>query len=465
MKSQIFNPYLPLWEYIPDGEPRVFGDRLYLFGSHDRFNGNWFCENDYVAWSAPLADLSAWRCEGVIYRRDQDSRPGNLYAPDVVQGGDGRYYLYYSKDDTSVIGVAVCETPAGKYRFLGEVHYPDGRVAGDSEGEYFLFDPSVLTEGGRVWLYAGSSARRTTTGIKRRMAGCTVTELEPDMVTVKTPPRLILPGTRSWNTDAFFEGPSARKIGDTYYLCYPVRNGTGMHYATSRFPDRDFVHRGVIHSVSGIGIEGHTRLNPLYPMGNEHGGMVNLQGQWYLFSHRQTNNHGFSRQGVAEPITILPDGSIPQVVPTSCGLNGGPLRDSGPYPASIACVLMSKRWLGKLQIPRRQPYVTQSGQDGDKQADFYIARIRNGCTVGYRYFDFAGGDYGIGLTLRKGDGAFEVGTESGPIGRVAVRKSDRWQSFFAKCHIPAGTHSLFFTYHGKGSAQLLQFNLEKMEAH
>ena len=24
------NPILPAWEYIPDGEPRVFGDRVYL---------------------------------------------------------------------------------------------------------------------------------------------------------------------------------------------------------------------------------------------------------------------------------------------------------------------------------------------------------------------------------------------------------------------------------------------------
>ena len=30
------NPYLPLWEYIPDGEPRVFGSRVYVYGSYDR---------------------------------------------------------------------------------------------------------------------------------------------------------------------------------------------------------------------------------------------------------------------------------------------------------------------------------------------------------------------------------------------------------------------------------------------
>ena len=29
MKTQCHNPYLPLFEHIPDGEPRVFGDRLY----------------------------------------------------------------------------------------------------------------------------------------------------------------------------------------------------------------------------------------------------------------------------------------------------------------------------------------------------------------------------------------------------------------------------------------------------
>ena len=32
-KKQVFNPFLPLNEYIPDGEPHVFGDRVYLYGS------------------------------------------------------------------------------------------------------------------------------------------------------------------------------------------------------------------------------------------------------------------------------------------------------------------------------------------------------------------------------------------------------------------------------------------------
>ena len=35
---QAMNPYLPLYEYIPAGEPNVFGDRIYVYGSHDRFD-------------------------------------------------------------------------------------------------------------------------------------------------------------------------------------------------------------------------------------------------------------------------------------------------------------------------------------------------------------------------------------------------------------------------------------------
>src|SRR5690242_14628718 len=93
------NPILPLNEYIPDGEPHVFGDRVYLFGSHDSEEGSTYCELDYVFYSAPIGDLSRWTSNGVNYRasRDPSYEKGRryMYAPDVVQGNDGSYYLYY----------------------------------------------------------------------------------------------------------------------------------------------------------------------------------------------------------------------------------------------------------------------------------------------------------------------------------------------------------------------------------
>ncbi len=102
MRQQVLNPCLPENEYIPDVEPYIFGNRVYLYGSHDRFGAPMFCMNDYVCWSAPLDDLGNWKYEGVIYRKNQD--PKNrlglrlLFAPDVVRGTDGRYYLYYAFD-------------------------------------------------------------------------------------------------------------------------------------------------------------------------------------------------------------------------------------------------------------------------------------------------------------------------------------------------------------------------------
>ena len=157
--KQIYNPFLPSYEYIPDGEPHVFGDRVYLFGSHDRFGGDSFCMNDYVCWSAPTDDLKSWRFEGVIYRRTQDPLNADgshaLFAPDVCRGPDGRYYLYYALDFVSVISVAVCDTPAGRYQFYGHVHFPDGHVLSSRAGEPYAFDPAVLCEGDEVRLYMG----------------------------------------------------------------------------------------------------------------------------------------------------------------------------------------------------------------------------------------------------------------------------------------------------------------------
>ena len=85
---QAFNPYLPLNEYIPDGEPHVFGDRVYIFGSHDREGGTTYCELDYTVYSAPVTDLTDWRCEGTVCRYGGVffGFPGRLYTMEHVCG-------------------------------------------------------------------------------------------------------------------------------------------------------------------------------------------------------------------------------------------------------------------------------------------------------------------------------------------------------------------------------------------
>ena len=42
-------------EFVIGRTQDVFGDRVYVYGSHDYFNGYVFCMGDYVCWSAPVS--------------------------------------------------------------------------------------------------------------------------------------------------------------------------------------------------------------------------------------------------------------------------------------------------------------------------------------------------------------------------------------------------------------------------
>jgi len=376
MKTQCLNPYLPSWEYIPDGEPHVFGGRVYVYGSHDRAHGFVFCQNDYVCWSAPVDDLSDWRYEGVIYKKTNDplNRDGHmvLYAPDVTQGPDGRYYLYYVLDKAKVVSVAVCDSPAGKYQFYGYVKYPCGTLLGEKDGDEPQFDPGLLTEGDKVYLYTGLGV----IGDKSRRGGM-ATLLASDMLTIVEEPVYIIPsgpygaGT-SYEGHEFFEAPSMRKIGDTYYLIYSSVHMTELCYAASKHPTKGFVYGGVIVSNCDLGIDSYKPAEKrMYPYGNNHGSIANISGQWYIFYHRMTNDTWFSRQACVERIEVKPDGSIPQVEMTSQGASEKPLPAQGVYPAYIACNLFSDSPAevtglgasGSVKVAAKTARITQNNAD------------------------------------------------------------------------------------------------------
>jgi len=471
MKKQAFNPYLPSWEYIPDGEPYVFDGRVYVYGSHDRFNGHVFCLNDYVCWSAPVDNLGDWRYEGVIYKKTDDplNPDGSmcLYAPDVTKGPDGRYYLFYVLDKVSVVSVAVSDTPAGKFEFYGYVRYPDGTRLGEREGDQHQFDPGVLTEGDRTYLYTGFCPR----GDKSR-SGCMATVLGPDMLTIVEEPVFVLPsepysqGT-GFEGHEYFEAPSIRKRGDTYYLIYSSIVMHELCYATSKDPTKGFKYGGVIVSNADLHIDAYKPADkPMYYGGNNHGSIVEIGDQWYIFYHRQTNGHHYSRQGCAEPIRFREDGSIVQAEMTSCGLNGGPLAGRGEYPAYIACNLFCKDeelYIGTYGawMDGRFPKITQDGKDGDEEPG-YIANMRDTATAGFKYFDCRGVKR-VKIKVRGyAKGAFEVKTSwDGPaLGSIPVNFTNVWKEYAADIAIPDGVHALYFTYRGEGNAQLKSFTLE-----
>lgn len=470
MKKQALNPYLPSWEYIPDGEPYVFGERLYIYGSHDRFNGYAYCLNDYVCWSAPIDDLSDWQYEGVILKttdvENNEDRDSCLYAPDVTIGPDGRYYLYYVDSKRSIVSVAVCDNPAGYFTFHGYVIYPDGTRLGEKEGDEPQFDPGVITEGDRTYLYTGFCP----VGDKSR-SGAMATVLGADMLTIIESPVFIAPSEpyskgSGYEGHEFFEAPSIRKRGDTYYLIYSSIVFHELCYATSKHPTKGFEYQGVIVSNCDAHIDSYKPAKqPMFYGGNNHGSIIQIGEQWYIFYHRHTNGTNYSRQGCVEKIEFTKEGLIPQVAMTSQGANNGPLMGFGEYPTYIACNLFCSEeemytdftvsWMNNPF-----PKITQDGRDGDEQIG-YIANMKDSATAGFKFFECKGTKIESIKVRGYAKGLFEVRTEwDGPVlGSIEIGFSNAWQKYQADISIPDGINSLYFTYRGQGSAHFGAFML------
>ncbi len=355
------NPILPLWEYIPDGEPRVFGDRVYLYGSHDRVGHTEFCDGKLKVWSAPLHDLNHWVCHGDSFR----TRPGqsrgadvpwtdhDLYAPDVVEK-DGKYYLFaYIVGAKGAIGVS--DRPEGPFRLLSDYRFTD--EVGDSG---IFNDAGVLVDDdGRVYVYYGYEASWMS-----ELDGKTMCDVVPGSLV-----RHLMPDGEDTPWDQrFFEASSPRKVGDTYYLIYSPRRGSRLAYATASTPTGPFTYRGYIID-NGVD----------YPAGNDHGSIACINGQWYVFYHRMTNGTITSRRACVEKITILPDGTIPPVEMTSLGFQDA-LDPYEPTPAEIACVLKGGCFVTEKDVFTR-----------------VVTQVTDGCVMGYKYFDFGEDRTGDGL--------------------------------------------------------------------
>lgn len=484
MKKQAFNPYLPGCEYIPDGEPYVFDGRVYVYGSHDRFAAPMFCMNDYVCWSAPVDNLGDWRYEGVIYRKNQDpkNRMGLrlFFAPDVVRGTDERFYLYYTVDFSGIMGVAVSMNPAGPYEFYGHVRYQDGTIWGRKQGDAFPFDPGVLLDNdGHIYLYSGFAipVPAIATGLRSlKYEGGYVLELEQDMVTIRQPQKLLFPkaGPGSFSGHEFFEASSIRKYEGKYYFVYSSRHNHELCYAVSDSPTGGFVFGGTLVSNGDIFLNGNEdESHGRNYIGNNHGAMLCLKGEYYIFYHRHTNRSSYSRQACAERLTRNPDGSFRQSEMTSCGLNGGPLLGNGRYEAGIACNLWGKDGTGRYDIRgsrkayAEHPYFTQDKKDGDAEAVQYIANMRDGSVAGFKYFDMRGTE---GIVVEVG------GTATGEFllsekedfsvinGRILINLAGKQKKrCSAKLEIEDGEKALYFKFCGSGSLDFMAFCLNKAE--
>lgn len=262
-------------------------------------DGSWEADR-FGAFSS--RDLTTWRSEGEILRRDQigwiaddGAKEHFLWAPAVAKRGS-KWYLYYSvgpqNPTPSRIGVAVAAAPQGPYRDSGKALLTGG------DG-YEAIDPMVFVDArsGKTYLYAGGSA-----GAKLR-----VWELKRDMVNIERE----LPISQPIN---FTEGVFVHERRGLYYLSYSHGHWNGpdysVHYSTSKSPTGPWRYRGAILTSDA------SHQGP-----GHHSFVKTPNGEWLIVYHRWEQGAGSAplrgeRQVAIDRIRYAPHGSILPVTMT-----------------------------------------------------------------------------------------------------------------------------------------------------
>lgn len=430
------NPYLPLWEFIPDGEPYVFEDpdcpgkyRVYIYGSHDSLLRE-YCGREQVVWSAPVEDLGNWRYDGIIFTSvlDRDGNPlradgkGDvLYAPDVTMriGPDGRkaYYLYPNNQGGGRNGmVARSDRPDGPFTVC------NWSADNPAQTEGILgFDPAVFVDDdGRVYGYWG---------FERSYAA----ELDPQtMATVKPGTTIVedmVPGRYQEGEFRFFEASSIRKIQGKYVFIFSRWTGEGefglpsvnytLAYAYSDHPLGPWTYGGTIIDARGPQTEPDgTTICTANPFGNTHGSILQVGGEWWVFYHRQTGTDEYSRQAMVASIDVSVDTrpggkvTISEGEYNSEGFSTGGLDPLRRIPAGLACYLTTPSptlqdyprfiFSGSYIEPTRFDADSYGGPFNGKIPFCPVVNNTGGSVVGYKYINLAPleGASSLALSLR-----------------------------------------------------------------
>ncbi|HEY6505675.1 MAG TPA: hypothetical protein VIZ28_16985 [Chitinophagaceae bacterium] len=441
------NPYLPLWEHLPDGEPRVFEDpdrpgkyRAYIIGSHDT-RVNSYCGPDIRAWSAPVEDLTNWRDEGPIFTYQIDGQWDVMYAPDLVEvkrkNGKKEYYLYpHSRGPNREAMVCRGNRPNGPFTPINLTEDGKRTVPGSLLG----FDPAIYVEyvtdpkdpdyeiGFRAygfWGFQRSSAAQ--------LDQHTMYSLRPGTEVIRyllpassrygvlrepagTPYPNIYPG-EDLGTFNFFEASSIRKVGNKYVTVFSGYSGpeyglgssnSTLRYAFGDSPLGPWKSGGVVvDSRAPVLNQDGTALQTTNAGHNTHGSIELINGQWYVFYHRPPRGFGYARQAMVAPVNIKWDEK-----PVAEGGTVS-IRAYDPYAADgmwTAKDSQGKEYKGAevtsegFHFFGLDPYQYYSAgyasylSNGSIQQDSWdiwdnhmpIGNVKNGNIIGYKYFGFGG---------------------------------------------------------------------------
>lgn len=442
------NPYLPLWEHVPDGEPRVFEDpdnpgkyRAYIIGSHDvKYDG--YCGPDIRMWSAPVEDLSDWKDEGSLFKYYINGQWDIMFAPDLVEitnkeTGKKEYYLYpHSRGWKRIPMVCKGDRPNGPFTPINITE--NGQEC--LPGSMIDFDPSVFIEpvnnkkdpdyqtGYRAYVFYG-------------FQHSTAAELDPKTMYSVRPNTQIhdyfIPASASYGKVRdpegtqypalykdqnpgefnFFEASSIRQVGNKYIMVFSGYSGpeyglgstnSALRYAYGDSPLGPWRSGGVLVDSRGVvENEDGSHLTTTNGAHNTHGSLQEINGQWYVFYHRPPRGYGYARQTMVAPVKIEWD--------KKKVADGGQVRIVGYDPYSVnnewkakasdgTCYTGAEVTSEGFQIFGLPPYNYYSAgiaaymSDNSSLQDNHdnwnnsmdLAGFKNKSIVGFKYFGFEG---------------------------------------------------------------------------
>ena len=398
-------------QFTADPTARVFGDRVYVFPSHDFFcteekgRPGWFCMEDYHVFSSD--NLTDWTDHGMIVSQADvswnDDSTYSMWAPDCIYHND-KYYFYYPSiigDTTKYwrgfgIGVAVADQPEGPYEIqpdpIDNVRGIDPNIFIDKDGQAYLY-----WSGGHIY------------GAK----------LKENMLELASEPVIL--GDLPPRDKGLKEGPYVIERNGMYYMTYPhVENRTErLEYAIGDNPLGPFEIKGVIMDEWANGCW------------TNHHSLVNYEEQWYLFYHHNDYSPNFdkNRSICADSLFFNEDGTIQKVIPT--------LRGIGVTDA-----------MSKIQLDRYTSISENASIDLLDSTNTFLGWktiLKGKSSVRYNAVDFSANPSIVEVKVKSmGKGTLELKTASGiSIAKIPLKNTSAWTTLSSsKVKTPKGKADL-----------------------
>lgn len=401
-----YNPICPMGVYMADPSAKVVGGRLYVACSLDLGLDVWcsayhhlLSTEDLKHWTLHTNVLATKGPYDAVSYSDAD-----LYAPDIAEK-DGKYYMYYDLSEGTE-GVAFSDSPAGPFTDgvqMGDIRGIDPCVFIDDEGQAYYFWDQFSARGARL---------------NPDMASLDMSTLHEGIVTEKE--------------HGFHEGSFVFKREGWYYYVYAdvsrQNMPTCLGYSMSRDVFGPYEYKGVIIDSNGC--------DPA--VWNNHGSVVEFDGQWYVLYHRSTHHSSKLRKACIEPITFNEDGTINEVEMTSQGI-GGPIPATSTIDAARACLFNGG------------PHVRLMEGRTDREI---ISGLVDGGRVAWKYVEFPAGVTRLTMRVRPlAGGQIQVAQDQSFSRRIAwmdvPKGKGEWVTL--ECEVEdagEGPHALWFMFSG-----------------